>query len=224
MPPSITTVCFDLDDTLLEYNQDGDAVIAEAFATVGVDAFCDSEELWACADAVPDADSDHHFLTQTFEIAAERYGGPTTDAEPLASAYEAAIDHTDVSFRPGAETALAHARDHGQVGLVTNGERATQTVKLEALGIHDHFETHVYAGEMTPPKPAREPFDRAVTALGATPERTLYVGNSLKHDVGGAKDAGLQAAWFPENNGRKEPRNHSPDYTFDSLAELKRLL
>lgn len=224
MQPSIQAVCFDLDDTLLEYNQDGDAILADAFADAGVAAFCDSDDLWACADDVPNADSDHHFLTQTFEIAAERHGGPTEAAEPLARAYENVVDHTDVSFRHGAEVALEHARTHGRIGLVTNGERATQTVKLEALGIHDHFETHVYAGETTPPKPAPEPFDRALADLDTEPERTLYIGNSLKHDVGGANDAGLRTAWFPSETDRRDRSEYTPDYTFESLKELKRIL
>ena len=30
---------------------------------------------------------------------------------------------------------------------VTNGERAAQSVRLEALGVHDCFETHVYRTE-----------------------------------------------------------------------------
>ena len=220
MSDDIAAVCFDLDNTLLKYNQDGDEVLVEAFERAGVEGFCDVDELWACADEVPDAEDDHHFLTQTFEIAAERHGGPASAAESLAAAYETAIDHTDVSFRAGAERGLEYARAHGPVGLVTNGERATQSVKLEALGIHDCFETHVYAGEMTPPKPAPEPFDRAVAELGTDPGRTLYVGNSFEADVVGAREAGLRAAWFSRMGlgAGRTPRSASPSRRTNSSA------
>ena len=222
MQPSIDAVCFDLDGTLLEYNQDGDVILEKSFDRADVAAFCDIGELWNCADDVPDAEDDHHFLTQTFEIAAGRHGGPSAAAERLARAYEATIDHTAVSFREGAERALEYARAHGPVGLVTNGERATQSVKLEALGIHGCFETHVYAGEMTPPKPAPEPFDRAVAELGTDPGRTLYVGNSFEADIVGAREAGLRAAWFPED-GARDGRD-APEYVFESLDELEAVL
>lgn len=221
MSPSIAAVCFDLDDTILEYNQDGEAVWTSMLDVAGVERFCSHEAAWACADDVPDAESDHQFLARMFEIAAERHGGPTAAADALAHAYEEVVDHTDVAFRPGAEAALELAGGHGSVGLITNGGRATQEEKLEALGIHGRFETHVYAGDTTPPKPAREPFDHAVTELGVAPERTLYVGNSLQHDVAGAKDAGLHAAWFPREADRGETGEHAPDFTFHTLHDLE---
>lgn len=220
--PSVAAVCFDLDDTLIRYDQDPDAVLARAFRRAGVGPFCSSDELWAVARDTPDAADDHEFLTYLFREAADRYGGPTETAATLARTYEAATDHTAVSFRPGAEAALAAARSVGPVGLITNGGRETQEVKLRELGLTDAFDTHVYAGEQTPPKPASEPFARAATALSVDPTETLYVGNSLHHDVAGAKRAGWRAAWYPREADRDErPDEHAPDYTFETLAELE---
>ena len=47
---------------------------------------------------------------------------------------------------------------------------------------------------MTPPRPAPEPFDRAVAELGTDPGRTLHVGNSFEADVVGARETELRAA------------------------------
>lgn len=222
--PSISTVCFDLDGTLLEYNQDGEAVLDEAFAAAGVGRFCSEAELWDCADDVGDAADDHEFLRRVFGIAADRYDGPVEAADTLGRTYEAAIDHADVSFRRGAAAALERARDHGPVGLVTNGSRRTQEVKLDALGIDDAFEVLVYAGDDTPPKPSREPFDRALSALGAPPESSLYVGNSLTHDVAGALGAGMRTAWFPSERDRDSAPDPEPHHTFDTLHDLGAVL
>jgi putative hydrolase of the HAD superfamily len=223
--PSVAAVCFDLDDTLIRYDQDPEAVLDRAFRRAGVGAFCSPDELWAVAPDTPDAADDHEFLTNLFREAADRYGGPTETADTLARTYEAATDHTAVSFRPGAEAALAAAQSVGPVGLITNGGRETQEVKLRELGLTDAFDTHVYAGEQTPPKPAGEPFARAATALSVDPTETLYVGNSLHHDVAGAKRAGWRAAWYPREADRDErPDEHAPDYTFETLAELERAL
>ncbi|WP_273836034.1 HAD family hydrolase [Halococcus sp. PRR34] len=225
--PPISTVCFDLDGTLLTYDHDPDEVLATAFDDAGVEQFCDPTQLWAAADDVDDADDDIDFLTKTFRVAGERQDGEIDSPDVLARAYDDATDHTDVSFRPGAQTALDRAREHGRVGLITNGGRATQREKLDALDIHDAFETHVYAGETTPPKPATEPFERAITALDADPERTLYVGNSLRHDVAGARAAGLQAAWFPvmgDRDDRGDGDGHEPHHVFESLHDLDDVL
>lgn len=222
--PAISAVCFDLDDTLLQYNQDGEAVLGEAFAAAGVGRFCTEDELWTCADDVGHAEDDHDFLRRVFRIAAERHGGPVEAADTLARTYEDATDHSDVSFRPGAEAALERAREVGPVGLVTNGSRRTQEVKLEALGIADAFETLVYAGEDTAPKPSRKPFDRALSTLGAAPEAALYVGNSLRHDVAGALGAGMRAAWFPSERDHHPDPDPSPHHTFETLHDLASVL
>lgn len=224
MTAPIRTVCFDLDGTLVTYNQNPEDVLASAFSDAGIEQFCDPEQLWTAADDVDDADNDSHFLTKAFRAAAERHDGPTGAAEPLARAYDDATDHADVSFRPGAAQALEQAREHGRVGLITNGGRETQKIKLDSLDIYDAFDTRVYAGETMLPKPAREPFDRAVTALDATPEETLYVGNSLKHDVAGAQAAGLRAAWFPVDGDGGDHNGHDPDFTFSSLHNLTDVL
>lgn len=220
-----STVCFDLDDTLLEYNQDPVEILDAAHDAADVDRFCSPDDLWTCMHEVGDVRDDHAFLTELFRVAADRHGGPTEPAETLARKYEDATDHGDVSFRPGAETALRIARDHGSVGLITNGSRRTQEQKLAALDIADAFETTVYAGEDTPPKPSRDPFDRALRDLDARPEETLYVGNSLASDVAGAKGAGLRAAWYPcERDRGDDPDEHRPDHRFETLADLEALL
>lgn len=219
-------VLFDLDGTLLTYDQDPADNVRDAFARADVAQFCTTEELWAAAEAVGHAESDHDFLTRLFEIAAERHDGPTARAPALATAYEAVVDHTQVSPRPGVEAALDAAQGAGKVGMVTNGEREKQTLKLDTLGITDHFETVVYAGEQTPPKPDPEPFHLACGDLSVTPDRSLYVGNTLEADVQGAKRAGLDVVWYPTERDQADPGgyDHQPDHTVETLATLADLL
>jgi putative hydrolase of the HAD superfamily len=223
----VESVLFDLDGTLLTYDHDPTERLAETYEQAGVEPFVDSEALWPLADRVGDVDSDHEFLRELWAIAADEHGGPPDPAahEGLARSHEAATDHTAVSLRPGARQALDTVADGGyEVGVVTNGSRRTQTQKLGALGLDDHFETIVYAGEDTAPKPDHEPFDVALSQLDARPERSVYVGNSLHHDVAGAQSAGLRAAWYPGPYDPDHPGNHRPDYHLSSLADLSSLL
>jgi FMN phosphatase YigB (HAD superfamily) len=224
MPSPIDALVFDLDGTLARHDQDPEAILEAAYEEAGVRRFCDVDEFTAAANDVPDADSDRDFYRRAFTIAAERHEGPARRVSDLARAYDSAVDHTRISFRPGAERALDLASDLGPVGLVTNGQRKNQRTKLEALGIADRFDASVFAGTETPPKPDPEPFRTVVDGLGIPASGAYYVGNSLAHDVVGAKDVGLRAGWYPtEFDADDDPTayDHQPDHRFESLADLE---
>jgi putative hydrolase of the HAD superfamily len=187
--PLVATVLFELDGTLLTYDQDPEEVIDETYDRAGVEPLCGPSQLRSLADRVGDVDTDHEFLTELWGVVAGHHGGPTDPAthEVLARANGAATDHSAVSFRPGAGAALGHVADGGHdIEVVTNRSRRTRTQKLEALTLDDHFETVVYAGEDTAPEPDPEPFDVALSHLDSLSETSLCVGNSLEHDVVGA--------------------------------------
>ena len=226
-PSPIDAVVFDLDGTLALHDQKPEAVLSTAFERTGLDPFCDADDLADAADDVGNADSDLDFFRQTFRLVAERQGGPVDRAGALARAYDEQVDHTQVSFRDGAERALDLASEVGPVGLITNGQRENQRTKLAALGIEDRFDASVFAGDDTPPKPDPRPFRTAVDALGVPAEGAYYVGNSLKHDVVGAKAVGLGAGWYPhEYDAGEDPAayDHQPDHTFETLHDLERVL
>jgi putative hydrolase of the HAD superfamily len=66
--------------------------------------------------------------------------------------------------------------------------------KLELMGLTGRFEAALCSEDSGFLKPARAPFQMLASALGLPPERILYVGNSKRIDVRGAKAAGLSAA------------------------------
>lgn len=221
---AVAAVLFDLDGTLAVPNQDPEMVLSTAFERAGVEPFCDADELQVAADDVPDADSDRDFFRRAFRIAAQRHDGPLDEAARLARAYDETVDRSAVSFRPGAQSALEFARSIGPVGLITNGGRENQLVKLRALGIEDAFDARVFAGDDTPPKPATEPFQAAVESLGVDPGSAYYVGNSLPHDVVGARQAGLGVGWIPHRQDVEVGQSDvdvRPDHTLETLADLE---
>lgn len=73
---------------------------------------------------------------------------------------------------------------------------------LEALGIHDYMDAVIYSSQAGSAKPDRAIFTQALDALGASPERTVHVGDSAKADYEGAVAAGLR--------GLLIRREHSP--------------
>lgn len=215
-------VLFDLDGTLCDRSQDTEAMWEAAFERVGEAPFATPSELWAALDGPPDHDDWVGYIGAGVARLAAQHG--RTDVEPLAlaTALEAIVDDTAVTAVPGTLEALDAAAERGPIGIVTNGPRASQKTKLDALGIGDRFDTVTYGAELPRKKPHAAPFERALSELDVTPARALYVGNSLEYDVAGAQNAGLDVAWLRRSD--EDVGAYEPEYVIDSLAALPQLL
>ena len=97
--------------------------------------------------------------------------------------------------------------------------------KLALLGIEDHFSAIRCSEESGTLKPARRPFLDLAAELGAAPEEILYVGNSRRYDIAGAKAAGMAAALRVPRLGRRAPSGQArPDIVFSDFAALPALV
>jgi putative hydrolase of the HAD superfamily len=114
-------------------------------------------------------------------------------------------------------------RDRGlRLGLVSNVFDPGWLVRrdLGAMGLAERLDIVVLSSEVGKRKPHAEPFEQALRALDVAPERALFVGDSLYHDVKGAAEAGLttvQALWFRVDD---DPRGREPDYRAFATAEV----
>lgn len=245
---SYDAVCFDLDSTLCVHTQDRRVLLETAFDRAGCEPFCTAADLRGLVPDLPTAQTDREFYENLFELAARRARGETDEelgngvdrhrsglhsdgagpdpahAPAIADAFLDAYDPTAVRFRTGAEAALDLARERGPVGLITNGERETQTRKLETLGITDAFDVAVFtdpeAGVL--PKPSTVPFERALAVLGAEPSAAIHVGDSVHADVAGANAMGMDSAWV--DPGHDVERTHEPTYELPSLDAFERIV
>jgi len=91
--------------------------------------------------------------------------------------------------------------------------------KLEYLGLSGIWDTVLCTESIGALKPAALPFEELADSLGRPPEQILYVGNSSRYDVEGAKRAGMKAALlnagFPVITGIKA------DFTFRNYRQLR---
>ena len=216
-----SAVLFDLDGTLCTNSQSVEAIYDGAFETTGIEPFGDPEDLWAALDDPPAPDDEAGYLAAGFAKVAAQYGRAPVDVVALGRGFLQCADHSQVSPRAGAERVLEAAQDV-PLGVVTNGPKARQAEKLEALPFDDLFEAVVFAGDLERRKPHAEPFERALSAIEAVPSETLFVGNSLEYDVAGAQNAGLPAAWCPVEPEPPEP--YRPDHVLESLTDLEEVL
>jgi len=211
-------VLFDLDHTLCERTQDIDAAFAAAFGRLGVEQFGEPSELWATLEGPPDPDDRAGYLGAGFARLAAQYDR-SVDPVALGKALLAEIDNAQVSFVDGAQEVLRRLGESHATGVVTNGPSNRQAAKVDALGLDEMVDVVVYGGDLPRRKPHSGPFDEALSALGVTAERALYVGDSLAHDVAGAHNAGLDVAWLCTDR-EGDPAPYRPRYVVDDLTEL----
>ena len=81
-------------------------------------------------------------------------------------------------------------------GIITNGDIAFQTEKLVAIGLADRMEHVIASGEVGVAKPAAGIFEAAARAYGVDTSACAFVGDRLRTDAIGARDAGMLGLWL----------------------------
>lgn len=125
----------------------------------------------------------------------------------------------DVDIFPEVIPALEALGEQYVLIALTNGN-----ANLAKIGIDHLFHDFVTAASAGAAKPARQIFDAAVLAAGATAAQTLHVGDHPQYDINGARDAGLRTAWVNRNGALWPDSAAAPDIEIAHIGELARLL
>jgi putative hydrolase of the HAD superfamily len=128
---------------------------------------------------------------------------------------------------------LEFLRPHFPMGLITNGPADVQTQEIAALGLEKYFDVVLIEGAMGRGKPHPEVFEHARQLAKAEPNQLLMVGNSYRHDVRPALEAGWHSIWVRRpsdippsaigNYAKPEQRpedSPAPTLEIENLSEL----
>jgi putative hydrolase of the HAD superfamily len=125
---------------------------------------------------------------------------------------------------------LDSIRERGlKTGLVSNAMDPGWILvrDLDEMGLSERLDVAVFSSDVGLRKPRPEIFRRALTELDAAPEHTVFVGDRLREDIGGAGGLGMhtvQALWFraeePHDGIEPDFRAFTP---FDVLNAVRRL-
>jgi pyrophosphatase PpaX len=130
--------------------------------------------------------------------------------------------HQELSCCAGMEDALERLRAEGRrLGVVTAKRRATVELAFEHVPLRHVFDTIVGGDETERHKPDPEPLLLAAERLGASPEETVYVGDS-PFDVRAGKAAGMGsvAVTWGRIHDRARLEREEPDAIVDTAEEL----
>lgn len=106
-----------------------------------------------------------------------------------------------------------------KLGVVTNGPCDLQCAKLDASGLKGYFGTVEISRVVGILKPDPRIFALALGKLEVDPQDSVFVGDTPKTDVVGARAAGMKAVWLNRDNV-PQPGGMVPDRTIRTLAEL----
>lgn len=135
------------------------------------------------------------FRAREAAVVAERMGiGPAEARELMERYFYRDIEELFSGIKPfrGLSAALDALSAAGlRLALLSDLPPAR---KLELMGLGGRFEVALCSEDSGFLKPAPEPFAMLASALGLAKPRILYVGNSPRIDLAGAKAAGMSAA------------------------------
>jgi putative hydrolase of the HAD superfamily len=118
--------------------------------------------------------------------------------------------------------ALRRLAANHRLGVIANiiSRKGPWLNEFARAGVLDLFATTVFSSDGCSIKPSRKLFDQALSAIAAPPSEVVFVGDSLRCDVGGAARAGLASIWIDRNGRGRQPGDPEPTFVVRDLLEL----
>ena len=122
---------------------------------------------------------------------------------------------------PGTEEILQGLYGRYKLAIVSNATSQLPRFALKKSGLIRFFQVVVVSRDLGVRKPDPEIFRYALERLKVRPEEAIHVGDSMKHDVKGAKKAGIKVVWIKTEG---EEVTEEPDHVIKGIAELPRII
>ena len=229
--PLVTTILFDLDDTLFDHMGTARAALAATAAGRASLHGVPVEDLYARYSELLE---ELHPQVMTgrisyLEARQQRFARLLAPYEPGASAPDATqlaeqhYGHYQQLRRPvaGALAVLQALKPAYKIGIVTNNRLAEQQEKLRHLGMSELVDALITSEEVGVLKPDPRIYQVALARLGALPDQTVMVGDNWQADVVGALAVGIRPVWL-NRTGAARPLPHVAELT--SLEPLAAVL
>jgi FMN phosphatase YigB (HAD superfamily) len=109
-----------------------------------------------------------------------------------------------------------------RLGVVANiiSRKGPWLNEFARASVLELFATMVFSSDGRSIKPSRKLFDQALGALGAARSEVVFVGDSLRCDIGGAAAAGLATVWIDHRVHGLQGGHTQPTFVVRDLLEL----
>ncbi|MFD7155341.1 HAD family hydrolase [Kribbella sp. NPDC059898] len=158
-------------------------------------------------------------LPATLRVIADRCGGTPTEAQVTeATALRRSLARRLLAAAPAATlTTLATFKSAGwRIGLVSNITAETQ-LQWPASPLAKYYDTTAFSAEVGAAKPSPAIYLAACTALDASPDDCLYLGDGNDNELPGAAALGMHAIRTTEH------ADNAPDWPGQSVTSFAAL-
>ncbi|WP_223649722.1 HAD family hydrolase [Hymenobacter psoromatis] len=202
----VTTVLFDLDDTLFDHMATARAALA---ATAAIRPALQQVPLEELYQRYSELLEELHPLVMTGQLS--YLGARQLRFQRLLAPYEPAVSAVVVTqvaeqhYRhyqrlrqpvAGALALLKCLKPDYQIGIVTNNRTAEQEEKLRHLGMREFVDALITSEGVGVLKPDPAIYEVALRRLGVTAAETVMVGDNWQADVLGALAMGIRPVWL----------------------------
>ncbi len=223
----ITTVVFDMDDTLydeVDYCRSGFAAVAKSVAKLP--GTCEPERIFEALWS--------EFVggnrKRTFNAAFDRLGIGYDDSF-IGSAVKTYRNHVpEIKLPADSEEVLGLLSDKYTLALLTDGFLPAQRLKVESLGVEKYFKCIIYTEELGREfwKPSPAGFEKILTELNVRAETAVYVADNEKKDFIAPNKLGFRTIKLTRpagiHTGSSAEAGAAAEYVIDKISLLPEIL
>ncbi|MDD4250626.1 MAG: HAD family hydrolase [Candidatus ainarchaeum sp.] len=126
-----------------------------------------------------------------------------------------------INFFPDVKKNLLNVKNAGfKMALLSNTESLLSKKIEDKLKLNDYFDFLGYSFEINFLKPDKRAFDFVLNKFNVKPSEAVMVGDSLRSDIAGAKNAGMFTIQIDRENFVLDEANVKPDFKISSFDEL----
>ena len=227
--PRYDTVLLDADMTLFDFERSEQEALRQVLESRGYTADEETVALYlkingALWEANARGEIDQDFLTVERFAAFMRVKGGAHDPRQFNRDYLEALG-AGCYLLPGAEDFCRTLAGAGcRLAIVTNGLPTAQWGRFNRSPLKDVISHMFVSMELGCQKPQKEYFDKVCAALNITDRsRTVVMGDNLRSDILGGRNAGMDTIWYAPGGGEAPPEL-VPTYTVRSYAQAEEIL
>lgn len=220
------TILFDLDGTLLNFEEAERVALSNAFAEFQIPCSENTQDMYHNINSrlweqfelglISKEDLTVWRFKELFEAMEVHI-----DAERMNHAYKTALAHCAILEHDALEV-CGRLAARCRMYVVTNGTAAVQRSRLKESGLEQYFRDVFISEELGAHKPEEAFFEKVFERIHCSEaEKTevLLVGDTISSDIKGALRAGVAACWY-NPTGKKNYSSLTPHYEVRTLPEL----
>lgn len=227
----IKIIFFDADDTLIDHKECEKQALKYLFDNIGIEFKKDyqdifrplDEKLWDSVatgtSIVPREEIPTYRFKNFFNLLNIEYN----EYDKVNELFQDGLSKS-VALLDGAEEIVKYLYDKGyQICVVTNGLIKLQKPRVLNSNISKYISDVIVSEEVGEFKPNPKIFNVLLERLNIASNEVIMIGDSLKKDILGAKNANIKNIWYnPEYE--KNLTGILPDYEINILEKIKKIL